>query len=72
MTSARIPHILVTAACCLTALLYCTRLNFDSDTDDESPVITLLGPDPYLLNIGDSYNEPGVRARDNQDGDFTA
>ncbi|WP_461445396.1 Ig-like domain-containing protein, partial [Maribacter sp.] len=36
------------------------------------PVITLVGDDPLILNIGDSYIEPGATATDNVDGDISA
>ena len=42
------------------------------DGDTEAPVITLAGSNPYiLLNIGDSYVEPGFSAKDNKDGTIT-
>ncbi len=42
-----------------------------SDKDLTPPVITLLGPAPYFLHIGDVYTDPGARAVDNFDGDVS-
>jgi len=39
--------------------------------DTIAPVITLLGNNPTLLDIGQSYTEPGATASDNKDGDIT-
>jgi len=37
------------------------------------PTITLLGDNPLLLNVGDTYTDPGATAVDNNDGsDITA
>ncbi len=41
------------------------------DTDNEKPVITLLGDDPLALLVGQTYKEPGVTAIDNIDGNIT-
>lgn len=42
------------------------------DVDDTiPPVITLLGNNPMLFDIGEPYNEPGATATDNKDGDIT-
>ncbi len=40
--------------------------------DQTPPVITLLGPDPYTVEVGLPYIDPGVIAVDNVDGDITA
>ncbi len=42
-----------------------------SDKDMTAPVITVLGPSPYTMNIGDKYIEPGALAVDNFDGDVS-
>lgn len=39
--------------------------------DTVPPVITLIGPNPYALNVGDIYYEPGATAWDDIDGDIT-
>ena len=39
--------------------------------DNESPVISLNGSSKITLKIGESYNESGVTALDNYDGDIT-
>jgi hypothetical protein len=39
--------------------------------DTIPPVITLLGNNPLLLDIGQSYTEAGAKATDNKDGDIT-
>ncbi len=40
--------------------------------DTTPPVITLIGPSPIDLNIGETYTEQGATATDNIDGDITA
>lgn len=39
--------------------------------DTAAPAITLLGPDPLLLSVGDTLVDPGATATDNVDGDLT-
>lgn len=39
--------------------------------DKTPPVLTLLGPSPFLLNIGDTFKDPGAIAIDNVDGDIS-
>ena len=41
-------------------------------TDTTPPVITLLGPNPVVVNLGGTYVEPGATASDNLDGNFTS
>lgn len=41
-------------------------------TDDEAPVITLLGPASIEIEIGEDFTDPGATANDNVDGDITA
>ena len=41
-------------------------------TDTIPPVITLLGPNPVILNVGQNYVDPGATASDNLDGDLTS
>ncbi len=40
--------------------------------DTIPPVITLQGPDPYVITVGDPFIEPGFTATDDTDGDLTA
>ena len=40
--------------------------------DTTPPVITLLGANPFPVNQGDTYTEPGATASDNVDGDLTS
>ena len=40
-------------------------------TDQDAPVITLLGDDPLEITVGDTYTDPGATATDNVDGDLT-
>lgn len=55
-------------------LLTCTKVSFEDPFTGENakavPIITLIGPDPYYLNIGDTYYEPGATAIDTS-GDET-
>ncbi len=41
------------------------------ESDTTPPVITLFGDNPMILNIGDTYNEPGATAFDSVDGDIS-
>lgn len=43
-----------------------------SDTDREPPVITMLGDDPAVVTVGDTYIDAGATATDNIDGDLTS
>lgn len=40
-------------------------------TDTEKPVITISGPNPATINIGETWTDPQVTANDNIDGDLT-
>ena len=40
--------------------------------DSTLPVITLLGANPLMLTVGDSFVDPGAVASDNIDGDLTS
>ena len=40
--------------------------------DTTPPVITLIGASTINLNVGDTYNEQGATATDNQDGNLTS
>ncbi len=40
--------------------------------DNTPPVITLLGDNPYYIERGFTYSDPGVLALDNSDGDITS
>jgi hypothetical protein len=40
--------------------------------DTTPPLITLLGPNPVVLNVGQAYTDPGATASDNLDGDITS
>ena len=72
MKPENVPHTMSVLLWCCVLLFQCTQIDFDYDEGDDAPVITLLGPDPYPLNIGDPYNEPGARASDYQDGDLSS
>lgn len=39
--------------------------------DMESPTITLLGDENMVMNVNDTFKEPGYKAYDNVDGDIT-
>ena len=43
-----------------------------SIVDTTAPVITLLGEDPVILEVGDTYIDAGATAIDNYDGDITS
>lgn len=40
--------------------------------DVEAPVITLLGENPFVVECGGVYDEPGATAQDDRDGDISA
>ena len=40
--------------------------------DTTPPVITLLGTNPVILFVGDTFKDPGATANDNVDGDLSA
>ncbi|MBW1295102.1 DUF5011 domain-containing protein [Aquimarina litoralis] len=40
--------------------------------DNTSPVIELVGSNPFNVNISTAFNDPGATATDNVDGDLTA
>ncbi len=42
-----------------------------STKDVTAPIITLIGPETYTVNEGDSYEDPGVLALDNFDGNLS-
>lgn len=39
---------------------------------NDPPVITLIGPATFVLQVGDTYEEQGATAHDPEDGDLTA
>jgi len=41
------------------------------NSGNNSPVITLVGPNPMTLTVGDTYTEPGYTANDAEDGVIT-
>lgn len=44
----------------------------DIVVDTTAPVITLLGDNPVIVEVGDTYDDAGATASDNIDGDITA
>jgi len=40
--------------------------------DLSTPVIVLDGDDPFIVELGDTYTDPGYTATDDEDGDITA
>lgn len=40
--------------------------------DLSTPVIVLEGDDPFIVELGDTYTDPGFTATDDEDGDVTA
>ncbi len=49
-----------------------TRMVIVSVEDKEAPVITLNGPNPTNVNVGNTYSELGASAVDNVDGDLSS
>lgn len=43
-----------------------------SKDDTEAPIITLLGSNPFQLEMLDAYAEPGATADDNEDGNISS
>jgi hypothetical protein len=59
-------HSLIAPVLLATVLLFaCTK------KDSSAPIITILGDNPYVLEIGGEYIDPGVNATDNEDGNIT-
>ena len=56
-------------------LFTCTKVSFEDPFTGEDalavPIISLIGPEPYYLNVGDTYYEPGATAIDTCNGDTT-
>ncbi len=50
---------------------YCVAFNALKEDDNTPPVITLVGDNPLLLTVGDTYTDPGATATDTEDGDIT-
>ena len=40
--------------------------------DNTSPVITLEGANPFIVNVGNTFTDPGANASDNVDGNLTS
>ncbi|WP_299440755.1 DUF5011 domain-containing protein [uncultured Aquimarina sp.] len=40
--------------------------------DNISPVITLVGANPFIVNVGSTFTDPGANASDNVDGNLTS
>ncbi len=53
----RLIHVFYSLSAIVVSALFltCNTIEFE---EGAKPVLTLLGPDPYLLNIGDNYTEP--------------
>ncbi|OGZ50403.1 MAG: hypothetical protein A3C84_00230 [Candidatus Ryanbacteria bacterium RIFCSPHIGHO2_02_FULL_48_12] len=44
-----------------------------NDTDENAtPIITIVGNNPYEIRTGDAFSDPGATAFDQEDGDITA
>jgi hypothetical protein len=50
----------------LALLFSCTK------KDADPPMISILGDNPYILEIGEEFLDPGATATDGEDGDLTA
>ncbi len=48
-----------------------SNVNITIEVIVDYPEIRILGPNPYILNIGDTYVEPGAIAYDSIDGDIS-
>ena len=47
-------------------------INIPITVDNTAPVISVLGDNPFSLEVGSSYSDPGVTASDVHDGDLTS
>ncbi len=73
MKVAAVPYKLILFTGCIAVLFHCTKIDFDYGEDEGGgPSITLFGPNPYPLNIGDTYIDPGAKATDTEDGDISS
>ena len=43
-----------------------------SKDDTEAPIISLIGSNPFQLEMLQTYSEPGATAEDNEDGDISS
>ena len=48
------------------------RMIFILEADSTAPTISLLGDNPFFVEINTSYSEPGATANDDRDGDISA
>lgn len=48
-----------------------TTVKVEEKLDNQAPVITLKGDNPMTIKVGETYNDPGVMAKDEVDGDLT-
>ncbi|RFA34053.1 hypothetical protein CAI16_12585 [Virgibacillus dokdonensis] len=48
-----------------------TTVKVEEKLDNQAPVITLKGDNPMSIKVGETYNDPGVMAKDEIDGDLT-
>ena len=49
-----------------------TEAPISSKDDTEAPIISLIGSNPFQLEMLQTYSEPGATAEDNEDGDISS
>lgn len=55
----------------IATLLGSMLLFISCNKDKDPPVITILGDNPYRIELGETYQDPGATAVDDTDGDVT-
>lgn len=62
----QIPFGLAILLAALTLSFSCTK------KDTNAPLISILGDNPFILEIGEDFTDPGATATDGEDGDLSA
>ncbi len=55
-----------------TAVTYILTITRLSESDSNPPVITLTGDNPFYVEVGSTYTDPGCSASDAEEGDLTS
>ena len=62
----QIPRVLAILFVASTLIFSCSK------KDTNAPLISILGNNPFVLEIGEEFTDPGATATDGEDGDLTA
>jgi len=71
----RVVYSLIIILALVLFIVTCAKVSFEDPfigpNAENVPVISLLGPNPYYLNVNEVYEEAGYTAYDSTDGDLT-